>query len=186
MNVEVCSGGDAAKHREFAVTGGFGDEQIAVGSPADDAGIGQTRGEELDFESRGRLGPDIGGTGDDLGARHRRGSGAGFRKTLDGDVTPNAGLHVGEAGEGRIAGEYVFRVGIAGCEFDGCRAGQQCGACNRRAQRKFHNCFKPSFLVLSEGIYLLGFAASKRIDFRALASPFIAVEPAGNPFCFSM
>ena len=62
----LAVGGDSAEHLDVAAIG-FSQEEIAVGSGADDARIVQPGRILLDLETFGRLRPRILGTGDNLG-----------------------------------------------------------------------------------------------------------------------
>jgi hypothetical protein len=57
---------DAAKDADFPGFA-FGEEEVAVGSDAEQAGIVEVGGVKLDLKSLGRDGPGAGGAGNEVG-----------------------------------------------------------------------------------------------------------------------
>ncbi len=97
---EICFGLPSAstprKTLNFAGLA-LGEEDVAVGRGADEAGIVEAGGVELDLEAFGRDGPGVVGTGNDGWAviDGLIGRGLGRGQVGDGDVAADAGRFVG-------------------------------------------------------------------------------------------
>ncbi len=128
----IAVGVDAAKDFDFARSA-FGEEEVAVGGEADEAGVVEIGGIELDLEAFGRDGPGVGGTGNDGGTVVDGLAGRGLGQVGDGEMAADAGGFVSRVSEGGLASEDGMRGG--GLRGVGGR-GARCSSCGDSRNKK--------------------------------------------------
>ena len=104
--LRLAVGADAAENPDFAGLA-FGQKDVAVGRGAQQAGIVEAGGVEVDLEALGRLGPGIGRAGDHAGSVVDGLVGRGSGQVGGGKMAADAGRLMRRVGKGGLAGEHL-------------------------------------------------------------------------------